>query len=87
MSPEEQRKEMDKRIDEMQSRGQAGPGGRQGPGGNFPRPTGQQMDEWRKKMLDWTTPDQRAKFDAAFQKFNERLKERGMNPVPVGGFF
>lgn len=94
MSPEEQRKEMDKRIDEMKARmnasGQGGPppgGGAGGPGGNGPRPSAQQMDEMRKKMLDWTTPKQRAKFDAAFQKFNERLEQRGMNPMPGGGFF
>lgn len=85
MPPEEQKKEMDKRIDDMKARGQGGPGG--GPGGNGPRPSPQQIDEFRKKMLDWTTPEQRAKFDNAFQKFNDRLQERGMNPMPGGGFF
>jgi hypothetical protein len=84
-SPEEQRKEMDKRIDEMKARGQTGPGG--GPGGRGGGPSPKQVDEWRKKMLDWTTPEQRAKFDTAFQKFNERLQQRGMNSGAGGGFF
>lgn len=85
MSPDDQKKEMDKRIDEMKARGQTGPG--RGPGGAGGGPSPQQIDEWRKKMLDWTTPEQRAKFDNAFQKFNERLQQRGMNPMPAGGFF
>ena len=88
MSPEEQKEEMDKRIDEMKARGQGGPpGGAGGPGGNGPRPSAQQMDEMRKKMLDWTTPEQRAKFENAMRRFNERLQQRGMNPMPGGGFF
>lgn len=94
MSPEEQRKEMDKRIDDMKARmnapGQGGPppgGGAGGPGGNGPRPSAQQMDEMRKKMLDWTTPEQRAKFEKVMQKYSERLKQRGMDPMPGGGFF
>ena len=93
-SPEEQLAKMDKRIDEMQARG-GGPlgGGRGGPGfGGGPEggpPTGKQMDEFRKKMLDWTTPEQRAKMDTIFQRFNDRMKERGVTPPggPRGGFF
>ncbi len=47
------------------------------------------MDEFRKKMLDWITPEQRGKFQNGVQLFNNRLKQRGMAPVggPGGGFF
>lgn len=90
MSSEEQRKEMDSRIDAMQAaqaQGQNGPpGGSGGFGGNGQQPSPQQMDEFRKRMLDWTSPEQRAKFDAAFEKYNKRLQERGISP-PGGGFF
>lgn len=86
MSPEEQREEMDQRIDAMramQARGQNGP---PGGGGNGPRPSPQQMDAMRKRMLDWSTPEQRAKMDAFFEKFRKRMQERGISP-PGGGFF
>ena len=47
------------------------------------------MDEFRKKMLAWTTPEQRAKFENGIQMFNDRRKERGLDAVdmPGGGFF
>ena len=84
MSPEEQRRELDKRIDEMESRGgQGGPGG---PGrGGPPNVDPKKMDEFRKKMLDYTTPEQRAKFENGVNMFNERRKERGLPPVGPGG--
>ncbi|QDT74006.1 hypothetical protein [Lacipirellula limnantheis] len=84
-SPEEQRRELDKRIDEMEARGgQGGPGG---PGrGGPPNMDPKKMDEFRKKMLDYTTPEQRAKFENGIQIFNDRRKERGLPPVgPPGG--
>ena len=44
------------------------------------------MDEFRKKMLDYTTPEQRAKFESGIQMFNDRRKARGLEPVgPPGG--
>jgi hypothetical protein len=84
-SPEEQRKELDKRIDSMQARG-----GPPGPGGSRPNIDPKKMDEIRKKMLDWTTPEQRAKFENGIQLMNQRRKERGLDPLPPGpggGFF
>jgi len=84
-SPEEQRKELDKRIDRMQGRG-----GPPGPGGSRPNIDPKKMDEIRKKMLDWTTPEQRAKFENGMQLMNQRRKERGLEPLPPGpggGFF
>jgi hypothetical protein len=40
-------------------------------------------------MLDWITPDQRAKFQSGMQMFSDRMKQRGMTPPPMpgGGFF
>ncbi len=83
-SPEEQRKELDKRIDEMKARG--GPGGRRG---GPPNMDPKKAEQFRKKMLDWTTPEQRAKFENGISAMNDRLKERGMEPLsgPGGGFF
>ena len=88
MTPAEQRQEMDKRIDEMESRG--GPGGPGGPGrGGRPPLDPQKMDQFRKKMLDWTTPEQRAKFENGMKMMNERRQERGLPAMPPfggGGF-
>jgi hypothetical protein len=81
MSPEEQRAELDKRINEMEARGGQGGPGRGGPPNMDPK----RMDEFRKKMLDYTTPEQRAKFENGIQIFNERRKERGLPPVGPGG--
>jgi hypothetical protein len=86
LSPEEQRKELDKRIDEMQARGgQGGPGG--GPGGRPPIDA-KKMDQIAKKMLDWTTPEQRSKFENGMRIMNDRRQERGLQPLPPfgGGF-
>ena len=64
-----------------------GPGGPGGPGGNRPPIDAKKIDEIRKKMLDWTTPEQRAKFDNGLQMLNKRRSERGLPPVPpMGGF-
>jgi hypothetical protein len=81
MSPEEQRAELDKRINEMEARGGQGGPGRGGPPNMDPK----RMDEFRKKMLDYTTPEQRAKFDNGIQIFNKRRQERGLPPVGPGG--
>jgi hypothetical protein len=88
MTPEEQRAEMDKRIDEMEARGGGPPGGGPG-GGGRPQMDPKKMDEFRKKMLGWTTPEQRSKFENGMKMFNERRKERGLQPLPPfggGGF-
>jgi hypothetical protein len=88
MTPEEQRKELDRRIDGMEAgfRG-GGPGG---PGrGGRPPVSPEKMDEIGKKMLDWTTPDQRSKFENGMRMMNDRRKERGLAPMPQfggGGF-
>jgi hypothetical protein len=88
MSPEEQRRELDKQIDQMEagSRNRAAgdsPGGdrRGGPRNADPK----KIDEFRKKMNAWTTPEQRAKFENGIRIFNERRKERGLQPVSPGG--
>ena len=40
---------------------------------------------FRKKMLDWTTPEQRGKFENGMQMFNDRMKERGMDAAANAG--
>lgn len=90
-TPEEQKAELDKRIDEMLARQKSGGGqGRSGPpgvgDGNSP-PTPQQIDQFRKGMLDKTTPEQRAKFQMTMQMYQNRMKERGIDPKQGGGRF
>ena len=87
MSPDEQRRELDKRIDDMQKRG--GPGAGNGRGGGPQNIDPKRADAFRKKLLDWTTPEQRAKFENGIQLFNNRRQERGLPAItgPGGGFF
>ncbi len=93
MSPEEQNRELDRRIDEMRkrggSRGPGSPGGGGGTGSGRPQMDPKKMDAFQKKMLAWTTPEQRAKFDNGVQMFRNRMEQRGMSPPPMpgGGFF
>jgi hypothetical protein len=89
MSPEEQRKELDKRIDEMEARGAPQGAGAGGGRGGPPNIDSKRADAFRKKMLDWTTPEQRAKFEHGIQLMNERREQRGLPPMagPGGGFF
>ena len=84
LTPEEQRKRMDERIDAMQDGG-GPPQGQFRGNGQGPDPG--QFDAMRKRWLDMTTPDQRAKMEKAMDMFNQRIKERGMEPMPGGGFF
>lgn len=92
-SPEEQKAELDKKIDEMLARQKNGEGpGRGGPpgaGDGKPRtpPTPQQIDKFRKGMLDKTTPEQRAKFQVTIQMYKDRMQERGIDPPQGGGRF
>jgi Spy/CpxP family protein refolding chaperone len=91
MTPEQQRAKLDERIDQMQKRmasGQGG-GGPFGGGGNRPQMDPAKAAEFQKKMLAWTTPEQRAKFQNGMMMFANRMKERGLNPPPMpgGGFF
>lgn len=96
MSPEERRAALDKQIDEMERmrkefekrRGQGGgPGGpRTGPPGGFGgNMSAAQRNEMRKRMLDNTSPQQRAMFDEYFRDIIERRKERGLPPFPGPG--
>ncbi|HEX6963454.1 MAG TPA: hypothetical protein VF175_16420 [Lacipirellula sp.] len=88
LSPEEQQKELDQRIDEMEARGRGADGSR-GDRGGRPDIDPKRADAIRKKMLDWTTPEQRAKFEHGIQLLNDRRKERGLPPLSGrnGGFF
>jgi hypothetical protein len=84
LPPDKQREVMDKRIDAMVAQG--GPPGRP-PGADSP-PSPQRIDQFRKQMLDWTTPDQRDHFEKVMTMYRDRMKERGVTPPgPGGGFF
>jgi hypothetical protein len=72
----------------MEARG-GPPGGGPGGGGGRPQMDPKKMDEFRKKMLGWTTPEQRSKFENGMKMFNDRRIERGLQPMPPfggGGF-
>ncbi|MEM9659097.1 MAG: hypothetical protein AAF961_12115, partial [Planctomycetota bacterium] len=77
LSPEEQRREMDKKINERRSQGRSGPP-RPGAGDGKPEISAAKADEFRKKMNDWTTPEQRAKFEAVMSMYEKRKRERGL---------
>ncbi len=94
MSPEEQTRELDRRIDEMQRNMRnmpkppgPPPGGAGGPPGGPPSP--EQVNEFRAKMLDMITPEQRAKMENGMKMMQQRMKARGIEapPGPGGGFF
>lgn len=87
MSAEEQRKELDKRIDKMEARRKSGqPQGSQAAGDkNRPPMDPKQADEMQKKLIAHTTPQQRAKFEDVMRRFNDRRKERGLEPLPTFG--
>ena len=89
LSKAEQKKELDKRIDEMRKRGGPGGPGRPGGRGGPPALPPAKAAEMQKKMLDWTTPDQRAKFENGIRLMNDRMQQRGFDPLPApgGGFF
>jgi hypothetical protein len=88
LSPEEQNRKLDERIDEMTKRGgpRGGPGGQ---GAGRPAQDPKKMAEFQKKMLGWTTPEQRSKMQNGMDRFANRMKERGLTPPPMpgGGFF
>jgi hypothetical protein len=85
MSPEEQRKELDKQIDRMEAAKNQNGGNSGQPGGGMRNVDPKKADEFRKKMLDWTTPAQRAKFENGMRMFNERRAQRGLAPVNPPG--
>lgn len=92
LPPAERNKELDRQIDERQQRLAAlasnGGGGPQGSAGSqnqerrgFRDMSPEQRDEFRKKMLDMTTPETRAKMDAYRDALNDRREERGLEPI------
>ncbi|MCG8448456.1 MAG: hypothetical protein MI725_02605 [Pirellulales bacterium] len=93
MPPEQQRAELDKWIDFMESARktrQAGggrqfgpPGGR--PGGSRPELSQAERDQRRKQRLDRSTPEMRAKMDQVIDLVNERREERGLEPMQGRG--
>lgn len=74
LSPEEQRQEMDENLRSGKGRW----GGRPGGDGNRPRPSAAEAGEFMKKLNDWTTPEQRAKFEIVKGMYDERKEELGL---------
>jgi hypothetical protein len=68
--------------------GRPGPGGPGGPGGQGAG-TPEQERNWRRTMLDRTTPEERAKFAEYMEAINKRRQELGLEPIrrpgPGGG--
>lgn len=90
---EKMRKDFEKRMKERQAQGggPGGPGGR-GPGGpggppRGPGGPGGDRNAMRKKMLDNTSPQERAMFSEYFEQMQQRRQERGLPPMggPFGG--
>jgi hypothetical protein len=90
---DQRRAALDKQIDEMERmrkefekrRGERGGphGARRGPPGGFGgNMSAAQRNEMRKRMLDNTSPQQRAMFDEYFRDLAQRRKERGLPPLP-----
>lgn len=91
LSPEQQQAELDKQIDRMQRWEQraaqrGGDGARRGGPPGFRGRGGDQLDpekrnEWRRRMLDGTTPKLRAQFTEFRRLMNERRQQRGLPPM------
>jgi len=84
---EKMRKEFEKRMKDRQAKGGGGPGGF---GGGPPRGAGGpggDRNERAKKMLDNTSPQERAMFGEYFKQMSDRRKQRGLPPMggPFGG--
>jgi hypothetical protein len=91
---EERRKEWEQRRAEREKErgegneeragrgGEGGKGGREGRRGGTDEDRSKRRDEFRRKISDKTTPEQRAKFQAYREAMQERREERGL---PAGG--
>jgi hypothetical protein len=79
LTPEEQNAELDKKIDQMQA-SQAQKPSNTNQNADWAKKSPDEIDAWRKKKLDWTTPELRAKFEIAKQKYSDRLEQRGIDP-------
>lgn len=92
---EKMRKDFAKRMKDRQAKGGGPPGGFGGgpPGGGpgGPRgaggPSGSDRNERAKKMLDNTSPQERAMFGEYFKQMSDRRQQRGLPPMggPFGG--
>ena len=87
---EQQQQEMDRRIDQQEQRRRereaqvADQGADQG-ASRFGSLSPAQRDAMRKKRLDMTTPELRAKFEVVREMYRKRREQRGLNPGE-GGF-
>jgi hypothetical protein len=84
---EKMRKDFEKRMKERQAKGGGGPGGFGGGPPRGPGGPGGDRNERAKKMLDNTSPQERAMFGEYFKQMSDRRKQRGLPPMggPFGG--
>jgi len=73
LSADEQRKELDRKIDELQARNEAAPK-------SAPPVDPKRAEEMRNRVLSTISAEDRQKLDTYRAKLVERLKERGLPP-------
>jgi hypothetical protein len=71
LSPQEQQREMDKKINEELNNHKSNKTS------SKPQLSPAEFSEFLKRMLDWTTPEQRAKFDTVKKMYQDRKQNRG----------
>jgi hypothetical protein len=88
LPPEEQKRELDRQVQQIVQRRQQGdrPGAEArgrggGPGDRRASATEAQRNEWRKRRLDRTDPRLRAQFGEYRRLLNERLQQHGQKPI------
>lgn len=81
LPPDQQRAAIDQRIDQMVAQG----GPLFAPSSASANP--ERMSEFAKQLLDWTSPDDRAKFGEFMLLFRGRMSQRGIAPPFGGGLF
>lgn len=85
---EKMRKDFEKRMKDRQAKGGGPPGGPgNGPPRGFGGGPGGDRNAMRKKMLDNTSPQERAMFSEYFKQMSDRRQARGLPPLggPFGG--
>jgi len=100
MKAADRKKYLDKRIDEMEGwrklmqpvaaiagAAKGGAGAAKSTDDGQRRPFGgMSRDDWRRNMLDNSSPKQRAQMSEFFREFQIRLSQRGMEPLPMPRF-
>lgn len=81
LPPAEQQEKLDERINQQLAWESKRSDEQKKPRRNY---SAKEADEFWKKMNDWTTPEQRAKFETIMTLYNARRAERGLEPFNWG---